>query len=398
MALNGPRRELQPSLDNTLFCPLFADRNSVLGRWCRRCIDRGRIRPRLGTAVFVAFLLVNGVLTPEIQAQDSSGEASNISELLSLEESAKAALALDSWLVSNEDLASVEFAVSRNLAAQQAAAARASWLADLAEGRQQVAGTVSVAAQRRHQVVSDQLTLLTVETFMFAGEARIDGFGNELKQIRDITPNQVAADNLLQAMKRLDAEVQRLERNEERVTQLAQQARQTADDRVTAMLRGQQMVAEFERIKSDRSDQIRLRQKQVLEDSKKPENLVRVNGFVVDASIADNLAAMLAAAAEEGISIQGWGYRTTEEQIALRLSHCGNSGDAIFDLSAAACEPPTANPLRSEHERGLAIDFTQDGAVLNAGSPGFLWLQEHAAEYGFFNLPSEAWHWSTTGR
>jgi LAS superfamily LD-carboxypeptidase LdcB len=50
------------------------------------------------------------------------------------------------------------------------------------------------------------------------------------------------------------------------------------------------------------------------------------------------------------------------------------------------------------HEQGLAIDFTQGGSTLNRGSNGYQWLRAHAGGYGFYNLPSEPWHWSTTGR
>ena len=122
-----------------------------------------------------------------------------------------------------------------------------------------------------------------------------------------------------------------------------------------------------------------------------------VNGFRVSPVLAEPLAALLAAAAEEGIEFGGWGYRSTEEQVLLRLDHCGPSGFAIFDGPSPNCEPPTARPLHSEHEKGLAIDFTQGDAILSASSPGFLWLQENAATYGLFNLESEPWHWSTTG-
>jgi zinc D-Ala-D-Ala carboxypeptidase len=46
----------------------------------------------------------------------------------------------------------------------------------------------------------------------------------------------------------------------------------------------------------------------------------------------------------------------------------------------------------------LAIDFTHNGTIINSrASAGFRWLAEHAHLYGFFNLPSEPWHWSVNG-
>ena len=50
------------------------------------------------------------------------------------------------------------------------------------------------------------------------------------------------------------------------------------------------------------------------------------------------------------------------------------------------------------HERGLAIDFTYNGRIIGSRSgPAWSWLSANAASYGLYNLPSEPWHWSTTG-
>jgi D-alanyl-D-alanine carboxypeptidase len=51
------------------------------------------------------------------------------------------------------------------------------------------------------------------------------------------------------------------------------------------------------------------------------------------------------------------------------------------------------------HERGMAIDFTYNGRTIGSrSSKAYKWLKAHAASYGFYNLPSEPWHWSTNGR
>jgi D-alanyl-D-alanine carboxypeptidase len=50
------------------------------------------------------------------------------------------------------------------------------------------------------------------------------------------------------------------------------------------------------------------------------------------------------------------------------------------------------------HEQGLAIDFSADGGFIESRSdPAFRWLAANAGRFGFANLPSEPWHWSTTG-
>ncbi|HUP86845.1 MAG TPA: D-alanyl-D-alanine carboxypeptidase family protein [Acidimicrobiales bacterium] len=126
--------------------------------------------------------------------------------------------------------------------------------------------------------------------------------------------------------------------------------------------------------------------------------IVDVQGTRVDASIAGNLAGLLAAAQQEGLNLSGAGYRTGDDQIALRRAHCGSSDYAVFEMPADGCSPPTARPGQSMHESGLAIDFTCNGALVSRLDPCFALLTTHAAAYGLFNLPTEPWHWSTTGR
>lgn len=127
-------------------------------------------------------------------------------------------------------------------------------------------------------------------------------------------------------------------------------------------------------------------------------SIVTVGGIRVHQSIAGNLQALLSAAAADGISFGGGGYRDPAGQIAVRRSNCGSSNYAIYQMSASSCRPPTARPGSSMHEQGLAIDFTQGGSTLTRGSSGFQWLRANAGRFGFQNLPSEPWHWSVNGR
>lgn len=122
------------------------------------------------------------------------------------------------------------------------------------------------------------------------------------------------------------------------------------------------------------------------------------NGIVVAASIRGKLAALLAAAARDGVILSGGGYRSSAGQLAVRRRNCGTSSYAVYQMPSSSCRPPTAKPGRSQHERGLAIDFTQGGRALRRNTSGYRWLRANAAKYGFYNLPSEPWHWSTTGR
>jgi hypothetical protein len=124
-----------------------------------------------------------------------------------------------------------------------------------------------------------------------------------------------------------------------------------------------------------------------------------VRTITVACSISGSVASMIDAAAADGIILRGGGYRSTESQIALRRAHCGTSDYAIWEMSPSSCNPPTARPGQSMHEQGLAIDFTCNGGgvISSRSSPCFQWLAANAGSYGFINLPSEPWHWSTNG-
>jgi probable HAF family extracellular repeat protein len=127
-------------------------------------------------------------------------------------------------------------------------------------------------------------------------------------------------------------------------------------------------------------------------------DLRTVRDITVSAAIAEQVEGLLAAADADGLSLTGHGHRDHARQIALRRAHCGTSYYAIYQMPARRCSPPTARPGTSMHERGEAIDFSCDGMLIRSHSnPCYRWLADHAADYGLYNLPSEAWHWSTNG-
>jgi Mannosyl-glycoprotein endo-beta-N-acetylglucosaminidase/D-alanyl-D-alanine carboxypeptidase len=123
--------------------------------------------------------------------------------------------------------------------------------------------------------------------------------------------------------------------------------------------------------------------------------LARVQGITVHQQIAAQVDALITAAAHDGLSLTGSGYRNPTRQIELRIAHCGTSHYAIYLAPASACSPPTARPGTSMHEVGLAIDFNNCNSH---ATRCWQWLTTNAAAYGLFNLPSEPWHWSTNGQ
>ncbi|MFG1992017.1 M15 family metallopeptidase [Actinoplanes sp. NPDC048988] len=121
---------------------------------------------------------------------------------------------------------------------------------------------------------------------------------------------------------------------------------------------------------------------------------VVIYGTTVHRTVSYAYRRMVDDAKKAGIDISGGGFRTKQRQIELRkINGCPD----IYTAPSSSCRVPTAVPGRSLHEIGLAVDVTSGGKTLTSKSPAFKWLQLHADEYGFVNLPSEPWHWSITG-
>ena len=121
------------------------------------------------------------------------------------------------------------------------------------------------------------------------------------------------------------------------------------------------------------------------------DDLMNAEGFLVHKSVGDAVIRMIQAARADGVNLTGYGWRSPQRTAELRVI---NGCPDVYDSPPSSCRIPTARPGQSMHERGLAIDF----ASCWRGSPCFVWLSNNAASYGFINLPSESWHWSTNGR
>jgi D-alanyl-D-alanine carboxypeptidase len=121
----------------------------------------------------------------------------------------------------------------------------------------------------------------------------------------------------------------------------------------------------------------------------------RVYGITVNKIIAAPFQRMIDDAAKAGVPLSGGGFRTRQQQIALRTV---NGCPDIWTAPSSSCKVPTAIPGRSLHEIGLAIDMTSGRKTISdRKSSAFKWLAGNAGRYGFVNLPSEPWHWSITG-
>ncbi len=128
-----------------------------------------------------------------------------------------------------------------------------------------------------------------------------------------------------------------------------------------------------------------------------------VRGIKVNAQIARNIDRLLQDAERQGILLSGGGFRTMESQIALRTT---NGCPDVYNSPSSSCRVATARPGYSNHQMGLAIDFSYQGrticfprsAASCGGNRAFDWLKANAGSYGLINFPKEAWHWSTNGK
>ncbi len=123
-------------------------------------------------------------------------------------------------------------------------------------------------------------------------------------------------------------------------------------------------------------------------DESTPGGTYYVNGAnglaLVNSRASGAFLALASAAKAAGLPIAATStFRTMAHQQAL---FNGDSGGA-----------EVAVPGRSNHQMGLAIDFSCNGSLLSSGDQCFSWLSQNAGKYGIQNLPSEAWHWSVDG-
>jgi hypothetical protein len=120
--------------------------------------------------------------------------------------------------------------------------------------------------------------------------------------------------------------------------------------------------------------------------------LCMVQGLKVNAFIAGKVDALINQSKEAppsglGSALGGGSFRTMQQQTTLWYSANCDSG---------RCSWPVADPGYSNHQMGLAIDFSGI-AQRDPRNPKFLWLKANASKYGLINLPSESWHWSVDG-
>ncbi len=308
------------------------------------------------------------------------------------------ALASDPWFASDQDLVTLRADVAANVGEQTLAFVRAEAARAVAQEAFEVAQADRGAAEAERDRRRELVFALAIGSYTTTDQAGIlADTWTQSEFVRREALLEAATEQFLDDLDRAEASLALAVEAEDDATRRLLVAEAESDRRTRYLGQASQAVADYSGYVQARTELIEERTSVTLLAFAAPYELVEVEGFVVNRELAEPLQALLIAAREDGIFFGGWGWRTREEQIDLRRSHCGTSGHAIFDAPSSSCTPPTAIPGESEHELGLAVDFTENGSTLTRGSAGFAWLSEHAADYGLINLPSEAWHWSTTG-
>ena len=148
-----------------------------------------------------------------------------------------------------------------------------------------------------------------------------------------------------------------------------------------------------------------------------PENydiaLKKVSGYNVDKRIASSLSAMIKAAKKDGVKLKiTSAYRTIATQTRLYNNGLTKRLNAGMPYEAAVAERNlyNAEPGKSEHNLGLALDFISGGSLDEsfARSSQAAWLEAHAHEYGFIlryeadkvdvtKIAWEPWHYRYVG-
>ncbi|MEM9202895.1 MAG: D-alanyl-D-alanine carboxypeptidase family protein [Actinomycetota bacterium] len=335
-----------------------------------------------------------------------------------------------------EDLEAALAAAQANVDAQRAAVEAANRTLAEAEATQARAETAIIDLEAQQEQARLDLQAAVVDNYVsFQGFDDLDILGDDpWAATREQTLAEFATGTGFEGLDDLRAIGAELEFQRELAAQATQQAEQSRVDMEmrlaeldTALLLEADLLSQavdrqerrlgeaaaLAELEADLSEQIRVEEQRIADaiaDRLPPGggsvqippgadvDLVVVGGITVNVLVEDQVRGILAAMSARGFNLGGGGYRSIESQIRLRRANCGTSDYAVWEMPASQCRPPTARPGLSQHELGLAIDFTVNGRVIRSRDTDvFRALSEVAPEFGFFNLPSEPWHWSTTG-
>ena len=118
-------------------------------------------------------------------------------------------------------------------------------------------------------------------------------------------------------------------------------------------------------------------------------------GNLLSSTIATNAIDMFEAARAEGVNIQlNDGFRITFHDNYVSQHTTGLSMDIGVRDENTICRAGASSQYGWGSPENAEAQCARIGG---AQYTAYKWLQEHAAEYGFYNYTVEPWHWSTSG-
>ena len=392
------------------------------------------LRARRRTVVFVAAVVASAGLATIVAAQTPTELREERKQVQ--EDAAELALEIDALTAEVDELAAALDAAQANVDAQQAAVEAANRaVLDAGVAAREAERAVRDLEERQAEA-RDELRDAVIQSYVsFQGFDDLDVLGDDpWAATRAETLAEIGTGNSFEVLDELRAVSAELEFQRELAAQAIDDAaafRAEMEVRLSELdaalgLEQELLFAAVERqerrlgeaaalaeLEASLSEEIRVEEQRIADaiaDRLPPGGgtvtippgtdveLVSVGGITVNTLVEDQVRGLLAAMSSRGFTLGGGGYRSIESQIRLRRANCGTSDYAVWEMPASQCRPPTARPGLSQHELGLAIDFTLNGRVIRCRDCDvFRALAEIAPQFGFFNLPSEPWHWSTTG-
>jgi LAS superfamily LD-carboxypeptidase LdcB len=374
---------------------------------------------RIVSAVVIAGLAFSQAV-PSAAADSASARRQQIEA-----QRAQAAAQLNVLRASESQIQHALDALDQNVRGQQAAVAQASQAADAAavaleqahrDEAQKAAEVASLRSRVADVAIEAYMGTSTAATFDMLKSGNIADVARR-QAYRSIAIGDTTAslDQLRAAREDLLAKRKAAQRLKDQTTARRAQVQARLAALTQSQLQQQKFAAQIENkvaVTTSQSDQLAQQSSQLAaqiaaQQGVSSSTIVRTAGtpclttvrtITVNCSIAGQLDKMLGAAAADGFVFGGQGYRSPEQQIAVRRTNCGSSDYDVYQMPPNDCHPPTAYPGTSMHEQGLAVDFTWGGSIISShSSPAWQWLNANAATYGFYNLPVEPWHWSVNG-
>jgi LAS superfamily LD-carboxypeptidase LdcB/cell division protein FtsB len=374
---------------------------------------------RIISAVVIVGLAL-GQATPSWAAGDAAARRQQVES-----QRAKAAAELNVLRASQAQIQKALDDLDRNVRGQQAAVAQASQAADAAATALAKAQKDEATTAAQVSTLRDRVADVALEAYMgtsTAAEFEMFRSGDLAEIARRQAYRSVAIGDTSDSLDQLRAARQDLQtrrRAAQRAKDQTAARRAAVQSRLATLSQSQVQQQKFAgqienkvAAESSQSDQLAQQSSQLAaqiaaqQASTSSSSVTKTAGLclttvrtiTVACSIAGQLDKMLGAAAADGYTLTGQGYRSPEQQIAVRQKNCGSSQYDVYQKPPNSCSPPTAYPGTSMHEQGLAIDFMWDGSMISSHSnAAWQWLNANAATYGFYNLPVEPWHWSVNG-